>query len=302
MNGNDEENGGNFPATPPPPEPMLNHNSAASGLCVDDENPGLDQGHSLPNVDELKMDHGAKSSEFIAEDGAVQRKQGGWIVWLALFLALVVIGVIVGIAVAVTSNQNASTAAATQEVFSAPTGAPVDQRPDGTGQETIDNVPPPAEPVATAPPTPTPDTTTSPEERLAQIKSYLIQQGISSEADLNKAGSAQQQALNFLAVEDEMLMAVPSGGKATAEGYDFMTRYILSTLYYATIGVRWTFDLNFMKPTTVCAWYSVLQYVDLSTEYRGVACDAETNQIVALFMSKFRGRCSIGDCALCHLT
>ena len=62
--------------------------------------------------------------------------------------------------------------------------------------------------------------------------------------------------------------------------------YVLTVLYYHTGGSRWTFDLNFLKGHTHCGWYSILQYLDMSTEFRGVACDATTGKIYALFMSK----------------
>ena len=286
MNGSDLES--SYPAAPPPPEDMF---SSTSGISVDDENPGLDQGHSLPNVDELKTDARAKSGEFIGEDGeVVGRRAGGWVVWLALFLALVVIGVIVGVAVTVTSNQNkTNTASSTSLQTSAPRPTVIDQRPTDDGKDTGTDVDTPATTQAPAPvpaPTTSPATGTTAEIRTSQIKSYLIQQGISSEADLTTEGSPQQLALEFLAVRDGYVMDVPVGSKDTPEGYDFMTRYVLSTLYFSTLGSRWTFDLNFMKPTGVCAWYSVLQYVDMSTEYRGVACDAAENQVASLFLSK----------------
>ena len=67
---------------------------------------------------------------------------------------------------------------------------------------------------------------------------------------------------------------------------DFMTRYVLATLYYSTFGSRWSFDLKFMQPISICSWYSVLQYVDMTTEYSGAACDQENNQIVALFLNQ----------------
>ena len=103
MSGNDVENG--FPAALPPPEPMFDVNTSQSGLSVDDENPGLDRGHSLPNVDDLKMDAKARTSEVVGEDGEVKRR-GGWVVMLALCLAVVLIAVIIGVAVAATNRQN----------------------------------------------------------------------------------------------------------------------------------------------------------------------------------------------------
>ena len=47
------------------------------------------------------------------------------------------------------------------------------------------------------------------------------------------------------------------------------------------------FSFNFLKGVSHCDWYSVLQYADLSTEYRGVNCDAMTGHISGFFLSKF---------------
>jgi len=123
-------------------------------------------------------------------------------------------------------------------------------------------------------------------QRLSEIKTFLIQQKISSEANLNQMGSAQYRALDFMAVGDEMAMAIPSGSQNSPDVYEFVTRYALSVLYFSTAGERWTYTLNFLVPTSVCQWYSVLQYADLSSEFRGVACDDEGIQVVALFLSK----------------
>ena len=282
MNGtNDLES--SYPAPPPGPEDMFTGSS--SGMSTDDERPGLDNGHSLPNVDELKTDAKAKGSAYVGEDGeVVGRRTGGWVFWVALFLALVVIGAIIGIAVAVTSNSSSpSTASSSSLQSSAPQA--IDTKPTDSDKETGTDVTTVAPAPATTAPAPAPSG-----DRTALIKSYLTQQGISSDADLSTEGSPQQQALDFLAVRDGYAMDIPTGSKDTPEGYAFMTRYVLSTLFFSTRGSAWTFDLNFLKPVGTCAWYSVLQYVDMSTEYRGVACDEENNHIVALFMSKESNR------------
>lgn len=278
MNGsNDLES--SYPAAPPAPEDMFTGSS--SGMSTDDERPGLDNGHSLPNVDELKTDAKAKGSSYVDEDGQViGRRRGGWVFWVALLLSLVVIGAIIGIAVAATSSNNSSPSTASSSNFQT-TAPQIDQQPTDTEKETVSDVTTVAPAPATTAPVPAPS-----QDRTALIKTYLTEQGISSDADLSTEGSPQQQALDFLAVRDGYAMDIPTGSKDTPEGYTFMTRYVLATLFYATRGNDWTFDLNFLKPGATCSWYSVLQYVDLTTEYRGVACDEEDNQVVALFLSK----------------
>ena len=276
MNGsNDLES--SYPAAPPPAEEMY-AGSSRSGLSVDDERPGLENGHSLPNVDELKTDAKAKNSERVGEDGQViGRRTGGWVFWVALLLALVVIGAIIGIAVAATSGGGSPSTASSTSSFQ--TSAPqVVQQPSGSEKETGTDVAP--APV-TAAPAPAPSG-----GRASQIKAYLTKEGISSDADLSTEGSPQFRAVDFLAVRDAYAIDIPTGNKDTPEGYAFMTRYVLSTLFFSTRGNDWTFDLNFLSDKDVCSWYSVLQYVDLSTEYRGVACVEDGTQVESLFMSK----------------
>jgi len=212
MNPSNQENIG-YPASPPPPEDMFP--SVNSGVSVDDENPGFDQGHSLPNVDELKTDVKARGGSQVNEDGeAIGRRTGGWVVWLALFLALLVIAVVVGVAVAATKNDttpsttNSNTAAQTFVPASTP-------RPTSAG---------PA-PVATPAPAPT---GTASDTRMGEIASWLLDQGISTQADLNEENSPQQQALNYIAVNDEYIMNVPAGSKETPEGYGKLAFFCLA--------------------------------------------------------------------------
>jgi hypothetical protein len=279
-------------AAPPPPEPMF---SSFSGVSVDDEAPGLDHGHSLPNVNELKTSQQAsqRMSQISDENGEIKRR-GGWMVWLALFLALLVIGVVIAVAVIVTSNSKQTTSSnsayntnsGTTVFATTPVPAPMDQKPTSEAKPTGTDVTPAPAPGTIPPTSVVLGPTIPPSERLGAIRTYLLAQGISSTADLEVEDSPQSRALEFMAVGDEMQLQPPSGEWTTPEGYTFVSRYALATLHYATRGHEWTFDLNFLKPTPICFWYSVLQYVDLSTELRGVFCDETTGQPVALFFSK----------------
>lgn len=280
---NDDETG--YSAAIPPPEPMFAHNSSQSGISVDDENPGFDQGHSLPNVDELKTDHNAKSSEFVSENGQVKRR-GTWVVVAAAFLAILVIAVIIGVAVTVSNQQNQkqATTSVSQSNFNTP--APISPKPDNNGKDTTNDVvtPAPTPQVTVASVTP-PQPTASGEDRTALIKDYLVNQGISTDSDLSTNNSPQQKALNWIAVNDPSRVDIPAGDKNTPEGYDFMTRYVLAVLFYGTAGDRWTYSLNFLQPFNVCYWYSILQYPDGSQDFRGVAC-SDNGQVAALFMTR----------------
>lgn len=286
MSGNDVENG--FPAALPPPEPMFELNTSQSGVSVDDENPGLDRGHSLPNVDDLKMDAKTRTSEAVGEDGEVQRR-GGWVVMLALCLAVVIIAVIIGVAVAITQQQNSKVvSSASQNTNTNPVPSPTTPVVSPTSA-TLPTSPSGVAPSPTAPSNPAPAPTTGTQDRTTEIKNYLFSQGISTSGSLNQNGSPQQRALNWLANVDGAALAVPGGDKTTPEGYNFVTRYVLAVLYYQTLGDRWVYSLNFLQPFDLCYWYSVLQYPDGTQEFRGVAC-AENGQIAALFLSKHSSR------------
>jgi hypothetical protein len=128
-------------------------------------------------------------------------------------------------------------------------------------------------------------------DRLSLIKQYLINQEISSKEDLEKVGSPQQKALEWIAMHDGLSLDVPVTDKPSKEGYNFTTRFILSLLYFSTNQdeSNWTLSANFLAASSHCQWYMVLHYTDLSTEFLGVACDEKTGEVIGLFLSKFRG-------------
>ncbi|CAB9504929.1 serine threonine-protein kinase BRI1-like [Seminavis robusta] len=129
--------------------------------------------------------------------------------------------------------------------------------------------------------------------RAEHVKSYLIEQGISSEEDLSNTGTPQQMAMNYIITGTSgpglgrpYIIEVPDGDLTTQSGYDFVTRYVLSVLFYALNGQRWVFFLNFLTPTPVCEWFSQLQYADLKTEHRGVVCDFNTSEVTQLLLNQ----------------
>ena len=140
--------------------------------------------------------------------------------------------------------------------------------------------------------------TTTTTARKDQFHDYMIRYNVSKEEDLLQEGSPQHLALYFMLQESSRSgsekMEVPNGDPSAPDGYEFVTRYVLLVLYYSTNGERWTFNLNFHKTklSDVCLEYSVLQYVTMETEYRGVACDESNQVITALFLSKFPFFCA----------
>ncbi|CAB9511528.1 serine threonine-protein kinase BRI1-like [Seminavis robusta] len=132
-----------------------------------------------------------------------------------------------------------------------------------------------------------PAPTIPPAERSAVIQQYLVDQGVSTLVDLETTGSPQNRALTFLAANDTLRLEPPQGGIDTIEGYEFVTRYAFSVLFFSTLGpTAWLFDCNFLEPTSICFWYDILQYQDGSTELRGVFCDQTSGQPRALFLNR----------------
>lgn len=126
--------------------------------------------------------------------------------------------------------------------------------------------------------------------RVGEIKGYLVNQGVSF-LKLSIEGSPQYRALQWMAFEDGLQLAVPEGDKTTDDGYEFITRFALTVLYYSTNGDNWLFSLDFLQPFSVCLWYNVILFEGQGTqEFKGVSCD-DNNQVVrALLMSKYTSR------------
>lgn len=76
----------------------------------------------------------------------------------------------------------------------------------------------------------------SPEERLASTKSFLT--SFSSKSDINSKGSPQNLAAEWIAVTDPRQVDIPAS-TSYEESYEFVQRYVLAVLYYATQGDSW---------------------------------------------------------------
>ena len=89
------------------------------------------------------------------------------------------------------------------------------------------------------------------------IRSKIIAQGITSEADLKKSNSAASKALQFLVKTDE--------AQLSPDDPNLMDRYVLAVLYYSTqpqdqktqIYSYWKNKENWMSMTSVCEWHGI---------------------------------------------
>ncbi|CAB9516380.1 serine threonine-protein kinase BRI1-like [Seminavis robusta] len=123
-------------------------------------------------------------------------------------------------------------------------------------------------------------------DSLGEYMTYLVVHGVSNAEDFIDDDSPQSRALQFIAVDDGLNLSVPDGDLDTPEGYEFVTRYALTVLYYSTMGDRWVYTLNFLRPLSVCYWYSELQYPDESSEFRGVYCERGEGEPLSLLLER----------------
>jgi hypothetical protein len=97
--------------------------------------------------------------------------------------------------------------------------------------------------------------------RLNQVHNYLDTMKVSQKSVLTTAGTPQYLASLWMAGEDDYQMEIPNVEDGVQN--EFVERYALAVLFYATGGPRWDFSMNFLssKDQHVCEWYS-----DFNTE------------------------------------
>jgi Leucine-rich repeat (LRR) protein len=150
-------------------------------------------------------------------------------------------------------------------------------------------------------------------ERKSDIKdviNYLIAEGVSTEFSLKTLDTPQNIAVRWLSNDDEANTAVPDVPITVAEGYRYITRYVLAVVYFSTGGAQWNFQAGFGTIADVCSWNQIK--FDGSNFYRqGALCDAKTGLIFALDLGTWirneeienddmRSRSGIRFCNLSH--
>lgn len=93
--------------------------------------------------------------------------------------------------------------------------------------------------------------------RLSSVASFLIDEGISPEDAVMTAGSPQNRATAFMAIEDGAQLEVPLS-TADPLAFKFIQRYALATFYYALGGESWKYAMNFLTPDDTCLWFQTL--------------------------------------------
>lgn len=108
------------------------------------------------------------------------------------------------------------------------------------------------------------------------VSVYLQEEGITDSAELLPFQmTPQSQAARWLAEEDPRNLALPPTGVNSQQGYHFIARYILTTIYFATSGADWRFRFNFLSEDDICFWRQTLYVVQSGQPMQfGSFCDS----------------------------
>ena len=121
------------------------------------------------------------------------------------------------------------------------------------------------------------------EDRFDYMVNYLSVHGVSSTEDLldSEGRSPQFQAVDWLANDDKLEIGIPASGNDlnSEAGYEFVVRYAMAVLYYATAGKSWHYDLDFISSKPTCQWFRTFQP---PIGQVGVLCDETTETLVGL--------------------
>jgi hypothetical protein len=133
---------------------------------------------------------------------------------------------------------------------------------------TSGSTPPPS---GSAPP---PAPTAPRENRVDEVTDFLVSNNVTKSEDILTTGTPQHWAVNWLADQDELNVAIP-GSLEGADGVRFVSRYVAALLYYALNGSKWSLQLNFLTKMEVCNW-NELDVANQQLEGRffriGIAC------------------------------
>jgi len=116
-----------------------------------------------------------------------------------------------------------------------------------------------------------------------QVENFVLAHNLSSQADLDRPGSPQRQAVEWLAQDaTHQNTGLPSPQSPQfSPGYRFLARYVLALNYFALGGANWNFALDFLShDKDICNWNGIVvdQWEDDSNNVRrgGVFCDPIT--------------------------
>ena len=95
----------------------------------------------------------------------------------------------------------------------------------------------------------------------------------------------QHQAISWMADIDTYAYSIPESKKD--DGYfDFVQRYALAVLFYATNGRKWDDSSYFLKSTHACSWNYEIPFIENEAMKVGVTCD-RMKEVTALIMRAY---------------
>lgn len=221
-------------------------------------------GLSLPSPEEIRSEVMAQRSRTPAFSG---RGMGMGMLLLFFFVLVVVIIVSVGVAVGV-SNRNDGNDDSRLSILGGGGGG------SGGGR-------------TGAPPRPT-----SPQSTFESVRDYLMEQAISGEDDFDNEQSPQTKAATWLARDDPLYYKTPALSINFYDddyAYDFVQRYIMALVFFATGGpADWSYHNNFLSVRATCDWHVMRQSVNSQQLIPfGLLCNSE-NKIDGLYLCTFR--------------
>lgn len=123
------------------------------------------------------------------------------------------------------------------------------------------------------------------DQRLQDFMDYLAAQNISDAKALQKQGTPQYQAAEWIAKYDALQYDIPALGNTNNTNtyprpFRIVQRYILAVLYYATNSKGWTHTAEFLTNIDECDWNNVIAVPDYIVGE--IAVGASCNQDLAV--------------------
>ena len=113
--------------------------------------------------------------------------------------------------------------------------------------------------------TPVAAPTLSPAEvdsRLADTEAWIVQQQYSSEDSLKDSMSPQSYAAKYMATSTTIQLPTDS---TSSDAITWLERYVLTVVYYALNGPRWSYQHSFLDPTVLpCDWNSPIELASMN--------------------------------------
>lgn len=119
-----------------------------------------------------------------------------------------------------------------------------------------------------------------------ELVDYLVENNITS-LDVLDENSPQARAARWLVETDTATnnWTLPNITEPR-EAYEFVSRYVLVTLYFATNGANWLYQFDFLSESNICDWRGIVVTTGGEAIPFGAICDAN-GLISAIYLGKY---------------